>query len=418
MIRSGEGARLPLEDDHFRTLRTFNFETRHIMQPFRTQLHLHGWTIAMAFVLLLIAASFPATAQSSSEDSGEFMFDVLFVNRGPDKDHISAFTDSNYRNEVKVYEHYQPQKTIQWALDNARTTVITDGNYKVHHPITVKRSNSNLVIGPKATIRADTRFPLYSPVVEVNHADHVQVFNLGTLEGKKGVGVEFNGQSGDDAGITGGMLFGTGTVQKVRACYWLVDTENVKVPLTLSSNPVYAVAGMEGTRNTKVGTVAQLTNGVHNDGSTLDITMNNTGVNVQRVIGPSPDSKTPVVHLNNFRNVTVNQVTGVVGSDGTNHSLTDVTLYDVPGLMYQVEWDRPLFGTRTARPNIMENKGFEVKNVNRVRESVANFSKEVRYSGFPGSIPELNVEVHLKAEFEDGSSGDLFSKSYTFNLNK
>ncbi|MEF8787572.1 MAG: hypothetical protein V5A84_00750 [Planctomycetota bacterium] len=374
--------------------------------------------IAAASALMLVVMSLPVKAAGPPEESGEFIFDTIFVNRGPDKDHISAFKDSNYRNEVKVHEHYIAQNTIQWALDNARVTVITDGQYKISHPITIKKPGTRLVIGPKATIQGTDTLPRRMSVIEVNRANDVQIFVLGTLKGNAGVGVQFNGQSGGDSGIDGGMIFGSGQLKNVRAGYWLVDTANVKIPLAVSENPLYAVTGMEGAHDTEIGTVAQMTSGVYKDGSTVDITMNNKRVNIQHVFGPSPDRKDKVVHVNNSHNVTINQLTAFVGSDGREHSVVLADRYDVPGLMYQLERDRPLFGFRTERPILAENKGLNIQSTNRVRKDVAEFSKEVSYPGFPKSIPELNVKVNLTVEFDDGREAELFKKDYNFNLQK
>lgn len=367
-----------------------------------------------AGVLLLVGMSVPVQAQDTPEESGQFMFDRIYVNPGPEPEHISAYTDPAYKNKDKYYEHYVALNTIQWALENARVTVITDGEYEINHPISITNSGTRLVIGPKAEIKYSG--PRHTNVIEVNRADDVQVFNLGTLNGNAGAGVQFNGQTGGGSGIEGGMIFGTGSLANVRAGYWLVDTDNVKVPLALSETPVYAVTGMEGAHDTRIGTVAQLTSEVFNDGSTVDVTMNNKRAEVQHVIGPSPDPKTEVVHLNNSHDVTVNRITGLTGSNGGNHSLTMSDVYDVPGLTYQAEEDRPLFGLRTERPVVSENNGFKQKNVNRVHNDVASFSKEVSYPDFPNSLPELNVDVRLTAEFEDGSGAELFKKSYSFDL--
>lgn len=377
--------------------------------------HLRSMMLS-AGVLLLIGMSVSLQAQDTPEGSDEIMFDRIYVNPGPEPEHISAYTDPKYQNKDKYYEHYVALNTIQWALENARVTVITDGEYEINHPISITKTGTRLVIGPKATIKYTG--PRHTNVIEVNRADDVQVFQLGTLNGKAGVGVQFNGQTGGGSGIEGGMIFGTGSLANVRAGYWLVDTDNVTVPFAVSEKPVYAVTGMEGAHDTRIGTVAQLTSEVYNDGSTVDVTMNNKRVEVQHVIGPSPNPKTEIVHLNNSHDVTVNRVTALTDSDGGNHSLTMTDVYDVPGLTYQAEEDRPLFGLRTERPVVSENKGLKLKNVHRVQNDVANFSKEVSYPDFPNSLPELNVNVRLTAEFEDGSAADVFNESYSFDLQK
>jgi hypothetical protein len=201
-----------------------------------------------------------------------------------------------------LFKNKDAQLAIEWAMGNARTTVVQAGKYAVNDSIDAPRDGVTLIIdqgavvemnldaNPKTNLGFRSRLgPMAQqlvPIIYIKDRNNVRVYYFGDLvhgkkkkpEGSKPPFVQtfpivFDGR-GDfptplpprnpfggnkprrTFGIDGGILVATGTVHNVFLC---LDAKNMQVPLVC---PVPsggdAVFGMEGCEDGVIGMVANL----------------------------------------------------------------------------------------------------------------------------------------------------------------
>ncbi|MEF8787571.1 MAG: hypothetical protein V5A84_00745 [Planctomycetota bacterium] len=340
-------------------------------------------------------------------------FDILFIAASGDGNRYGAYRTSDAGSDSKVQERDSAKKIIEWALNRARITVLTKGEYVTgaDYGVTIDEDNVSLIIGPDATL-AGTGDPEYPLMVRVKMADNVNVFNLGTIDtrnrenGPKGRAVQYEGHHGKKgaSGVRGGIIFGSGRILNVNAGYWAIDAEKMTMPFVWSEQNMNAPIAMEGVHDMEIGTIAQLALGKgYGEGETIDMNMSCKNIHIEHVIGMAPNPGDEIVDINNGHYVTVDRLTAFQGTGYDGALLVGYDLYGHSGM-------------ESNRPKIRRQKGHVIKWTERIRKDVANFKREVSYPGFPGSLPTLRVNASLVVEFKDGSTRELVNKKYRFEL--
>lgn len=83
-----------------------------------------------------------------------------------------------------------------------------------------------------------------------------------------------------------------------------------------------------------------------------------------------------------------------------------------------ISWTQyPRTGRRLSqKPHIPDSKGSEMKKKTVIKKDVKEWRRTVETSGFPKSLPVMNIHVTLTAVFADGSEQQVLDKSYKLNL--
>lgn len=365
----------------------------------------NGREVLTAFLMMMLMC-LPVWAAAKTAPKYEFEHEVLMVGLPGDLTVVKLPGDDG----KPVYENREAAAAIEWATRHGRVTVVTEGQYKVPNGVTIKTPGASLIVGPGAVLAGtgQVKFPV---MIKVVRADEVKVFNFGTLDtgrpdpGPKGLGVQFEGQQRGKSGIQGGLIFATGELKDVNAGYWMVDTENMHIPLVWGAGFGNALVGMEGVHDATIGTIAALRTAGGNENEAIDMNMSCQRINIDHVIATAPDVGDEIVDINNSHYVTVNNITAFLGSGNKGGLLVGYDLYGHAGM-------------RTKRPKLQRQKGHEIKNTRRFMKDVVRFEKQVSYPRFPESLPKLNVEARLTAHFADGSSMELVDHSHKFDLTK
>lgn len=318
---------------------------------------------------------------------------------------------------------------IEWALYNARITVILDDTIKVGHTIHVPVSDTTLIVGPDAELLGPgSKAPRERagvgaiPAVIRNTRDNVRIFNLGRIATQREIipfhdlaAVFFDGRNGGKNGIHGGLIFSTGATGKFNAPYWVVDSANVEIPLVWSKEFGHAVLAMEGTEDVTIGLVAGLYPSDYESAAqseTTDLNSFSKRTRIEHVIGTFvKGQQDEILDLNNSPNTVAEQVVGYGKIDqsadeliGRKGSLVDTVTYG------------PKSRRLTQKPYINHSKGTEIKNAKIVNNNVEQWKTFVEPPGFPDALPVLRIIVRLAAVFEDGTAEEVFAKKYEYDL--
>ena len=248
----------------------------------------HGKTILFATLVAALLSVFRVDASAAWQD------DTALVGKQGDQTVVRKMNGENI-----LFQNKDAQLAIEWAMGNARTTVVQAGSYMVDDSIDAPRDGVTLIIDQGAVIemnldadpKTDVSFrPAGSqqlvPIIYIKDRSNVRVYYFGDLVGggkQKPEGsvppfvqtfpVVFDGR-GDfpmplpprnpfggnkprrTFGIDGGTLVAIGTVHNPFLC---LDAKNMQVPLVCPVAPGGdAVFCMEGCENGVIGMVANL----------------------------------------------------------------------------------------------------------------------------------------------------------------
>jgi hypothetical protein len=220
--------------------------------------------------------------------------DTMLVSRQGDQTVVRGL-----KGDKVLFKHKDAQFAIEWAMTNARTTLVQAGKYVVNDSIDAPRDGVTLIIDQGAVIKmnldADPKTDIdfrpsgsqqLVPIIYIKDRNNVRVYYFGDIipsAKKKPEGsilgyaqtfpIVFDGR-GDfptplpprnpfggnkprrTFGINGGTLVATGTVHNFFLC---LDAKNMQIPLVCPvGSGSDAVFGMEGCENGVIGMVANL----------------------------------------------------------------------------------------------------------------------------------------------------------------
>lgn len=133
--------------------------------------------------------------------------------------------------------------------------------------------------------------------------------------------------------------------------------------------------------------------------------MSNQRIDIDTVIGTGPDQKDEIVDINSSRDVKIRKVIAFIGAGKSGNTLVRNRPASHSGLF-------------SKRPKVTGNTDHEVGQIEKVSNELREFNKQVTVVDFPASLPQLELEVRLVAEFEDGSDRPLLNHRYRFDLSK
>jgi len=333
------------------------------------------------------------------------------------------------RTDETLFHNPMAKDVIEWALGQARITVLRDGRYEVVRTVVVPESDTALVIGPDAELAAGPEAELtaltegharFSTLIHNQRRDNVKIINLGTLDAggktiEKGQGtdvrgkngwpscVTFDGRDGGTCGIEGGLIFSPGAVENCHDAFWIVDTANAHIPLIYRKSGGNVPFAMEGCEDCRVGFIAGLQGDKSFENETLDFNSFNRNIKVNTLLGTGP-VRDEILDINNSPGCTIKKVIGY----GSTRKINLVSRnLGGPG------------GRRLTQKAYIDHSDGTVVHEKEVKDKkVVKWKKEVETPDFPDSLPVLKVKTNLTAVLEDGSEEEIFSENYRFNLDE
>lgn len=253
------------------------------------------------------------------------------------------------RSGKTVFRNRDAKPCLEYALQQAKTVMVTEGEYNCSSRVDVPRSDVTLVIGQNATVRpaegADMgAWPvlkglqenLFRPLIYNQRHDNVRIVNLGTLiapdswSGRKdpdlgrynsSAAIWFDGRpdgvtAASEAGMKGGLVYSPGNIidlDKHGHGVAIHNAESVCVPFLYSSNMGHAVLWLEGTRNCAVGTVVNIPQEGSGEGESADLNAFNQNTTIGTVVGLGYvyNRQDEVLDINASPNTLVGQVVGL-----------------------------------------------------------------------------------------------------------
>lgn len=241
-----------------------------------------------AMVIALVNAPGLSAAEKSWKD------DTVLISPQGDQTVVQAF-----KGKKVLFKNADPQLAIEWAMANARTTVVLAGKYVVSDVIDIPRDGVTLIIDRGAEIllnpktkhtpitpgfrgRNGKRYPT-TAVIYVKGRNNVRVMCFGTAMGGT-FPVMFDGRNEKRTlGLQGGVLVLAGSAND--SC-WLVDSRGVHVPFLGVDSGLGAVLAMEGCEDCKLGTIVNLAKEPGGKtGEVVDLNGSCRRITIERLIG-------------------------------------------------------------------------------------------------------------------------------------
>jgi hypothetical protein len=239
---------------------------------------------------------------SKGEDAEGWKRQTLLVSRN------AAETEVKFPGKDKVlFSNADPQLAIEWAMANAKNTVLLRGEYIVSDRIDVPRSGVTLIVDKAAVLKLNpdthhttigfkARNPDYwamLPMIYNKGHDNFRVLMFGTLvkskwetkdNGKQTLPVMFDGRNEKgNCGLKGGMMLVTGHATD---SFWLVDSSKVDVPiLALDTGPGAALV-LEGCEDCHLGMIASVApEPGGRTAETIDLNSRSIDITIERLVG-------------------------------------------------------------------------------------------------------------------------------------
>lgn len=323
----------------------------------------------------------------------------------------------------KQFESADSKEAIEWALANHSITVVSEGTYSLSGHIRIPRSDVSLVIAEKAelitekdakVIKLSESHGGYYPLIYNGGHDHVNVLNFGTLnpdlhkaqgeDAAVNVCIMYDGRCGGINGISGGLIFSCGELLTTGDATWIVDSEQVRVPLIWSRETCNAL-NIEGGDSIRIGTIAELNSvgrpkGQGRPGNeAIDLNSYCRNVYCELAIGTAPLEET--VDINNSTDCIFEEVRAY----GKCNRLVKFTTY------------KPHQRRLTQKSYIDNSKGTVVKKKGDYRDqTVTSWKTEFHVEDLLKNLPEVTVSAKLTGEFEKHPAEVVLDKTYTINL--
>jgi len=337
--------------------------------------------------------SLSAGAKSWKEDT------VLISQRG-DQTVVRPF-----EGHKTLFKNADPQLAVEWALANARTTLLLAGKYVVSDCIDIPRDDVTLIIDQNAEIslnpetehKVDIGFrcskPGYWKLVPLiyNHGhDNVRVISLGTLvrsvwdDGNHAEGtipIVFDGRNDErTCGVEGGLLVMTGPSAHAPL---LLDAQGVHVPLVTLTGLDAAII-LEGCENCNLGMIVNLASEPGGKtGETVDLNSSNRRITIERLVG---ERSQEIIDMNGSH-ADVKEMVSV----GNPQKLLCFCVGSGP------RW--------TSRPRTADR--LDVWQA-AVLEDAADVRRRIEAPKLPDALPRFTVKATVEVTLKDGSK-----KKYT-----
>ena len=198
-----------------------------------------------------------------------------------------------------LFKNADPQLAIEWALANARTTVVLAGKYVASDVIDIPRDDVTLIIdkGAEILLNPKTKHTSITPgfrgrngklypvtsVIYNRGRNNVRVMCFGKAMGGT-FPVMFDGRNEKRTlGLQGGVLVLAGSAND--SC-WLVDSRGVHVPFLGVNSGLAAVLALEGCEDCKLGTLVNLAaKPGGKTGEVVDLNGSCRRITIERLIG-------------------------------------------------------------------------------------------------------------------------------------
>lgn len=259
--------------------------------------------LLVAMVIALTSASALNAAEKSWKD------ETVLVSKQGDQAVVRKMN-----NDKVLFQNKDAQLAVEWAMANARTTVVQAGKYTIDDSIDAPRNGVRLIIGQGAVIEmnldADPKTNIgfrsrlgpnaqqLAPIIYIKDRNNVRVYYFGDLvhgkkkkpEGSKQPFVQtfpvvFDGRNKQrTCGVDGGTLVATGTIHNAFLC---LDSKNMQVPLVCPApSGGDGVFCMEGCDDGTIGMVVNLAKEKGGAcGETVDLNACNSNIKIEMLIG-------------------------------------------------------------------------------------------------------------------------------------
>jgi len=345
-------------------------------------------------ILCVFAFTFSVYADTSEEKKEP---DVLLVSL----DNNEAVAQKPSSDEV-LFRNADPQLTVEWALANARTTVMLAGNYRIQDRIDIPRDDVTLIIDQKAVLGLATDAKCTSPEPGFRGRDgrrypiRVLVYN----KLRQGVRVYYFGEVAKDQnpimpviydgrrkeggiGIHCGEFITTSPYMR-HQCFF-VDVR-MDIPLFARQAGNESPITIEGGVYCRVGFAAALAaEPGGKTGEVVDLNSNNFDTHIDTVVG---ERSYEIVDSNASSTLVKNMI-----SIGKPQKLLSCTYHSGPRLT-----TRPLYAQDRVALNVESIQVFDkVKDV-KLRNEIPKF---------PEALPEFTIKTTIEMTMEDGSKEEI-----------
>ena len=259
--------------------------------------------LLVAMVIALTSASALNAAEKSWKD------ETVLVSKQGDQAVVRKMN-----NDKVLFQNKDAQLAVEWAMSNARATLVQAGNYMIDDSIDAPRDGVTLIIDQGAVIEmnldADPKTNIgfrsrlgpnaqqLAPIIYIKDRNNVRVYYFGDLvhgkkkkpEGSKQPFVQtfpvvFDGRNKQrTCGVDGGTLVATGTIHNAFLC---LDSKNMQVPLVCPApSGGDGVFCMEGCDDGTIGMVVNLAKEKGGAcGETVDLNACNSNIKIETLIG-------------------------------------------------------------------------------------------------------------------------------------
>jgi len=316
-------------------------------------------------------------------------------------------------NERVLFRNADPQLAIEWAMANARNTVLLGGEYMVSDRIDVPRPGVTLIVDKAAVIKLNpdtkhttigfkARNPDYwamVPMIYNRGHDHFRVMMFGTLvksrwetktNGKQTLPLMFDGRNEKgDCGLKGGMMLVTGHATD---SFWLVDSSKVDVPLLALDTSPGAALVLEGCEDCHLGMIASVApKPGGRTAETIDLNSRSIDITIERLVG---ERSYEIIDCNESH-VVVDEAVSV-------------------GEAQKLFGRGPISGPRYTDRRSFGSRSLDVRKTTVLGDALsARLVHEV--PDLPGALPEFTVKTIVEVTMGDGQK-KRYQKSVHIDL--
>lgn len=344
---------------------------------------------------------------------------VSCVEQGAAGDYVSVSMDKDLvvarkNGEGKaLFADKDAEKVLEWAMKKSPITLLEKGSYTINDMLDIPRSNIALIIdedaqlvqfkNPKPTTITEGH-GTYRPLIYNKGHDNVKFINLGTLRALRkhkgwSAGIHFDGRSGGDCGIDGGLIFSSGKIIAWDTV-WIVDVKNVEIPLIAGRDYMNSPLAIEGCEDVNIGIVSALGGTNVHENEAMDFNSFAERVRVKKVIATMPAEE--IVDVNNTRDTVVEEI--VVYGNHPGQKIFHIHEYGPTGRRF------------TQKEFIPDSKGTVCLKERVVKREVKEWKVLTDVEDLKKTLPVVKIKVKIVALFEDGGEETVADESYELDL--
>ena len=318
---------------------------------------------------------------------------------------ISTQRDQTVVRPVKgdkiLFQNADPQLAMEWAMTNARTTLVLAGKYVVSESVDIPRDDVTLIIdrgaeislNPQTEHKTDIGFrPAGShqlvPLIYNHGRDNVRVIHLGTLvhsawsdtqPPKQTFPIVFDGRNEKrTCGVEGGLLLVAGSAAQ---SFLLLDARGVHVPLLTpdSDSRMDGVLTLEGCEGCRLGMIVNLApEPGGKTGETVDLNASNRSITIERLVGERSQE--------------------IIDMNGSHADVKEIVSVGKPQkLLCFCVGSGPRW---TSRPGVADR--LDVWQA-AVLEDVSDVRRRIEAPKLPDALPRFTVKATVEVTLKDGS---------------